>query len=371
MPDTPLLERLDTRRLITPADLPPSRDDFKVVGTFNPGAVQLDDGSVVLLVRVAETPAEERDGMVASPRYTPEGELVVDWIDLSRVDHRDPRWVRFNDTGFQRLRFISHLRVVRLPDGVSVGDIGPAITGSNDLETFGLEDPRIVNLDGEFCITAVGVSWHGVNTVLLTTTDFETFDRRGVLFMRENKDVVLFPQRINGEVLAISRPTGNFQTMQPEMWLSSSPDLVHFGRHTPFWSTTPPEERLDSADQAATSWDDGRVGGGVPPIRTDRGWLVVYHASCRPGPGEPVGVYAAGALLLDPENPQRVIAKTPGPFMAPEADFEKTGYVNAVVFPTGHARQGDDLLLYYGAADADTGVVRYRLADLMDTLVEV
>ena len=81
------LPRLETVRLITPNDLPPTRDDFAVIGTFNPGAIQLDDGRVVLLVRVAERPAETRDGYVASPRYTPEGEQVIDWIEARPRRH--------------------------------------------------------------------------------------------------------------------------------------------------------------------------------------------------------------------------------------------------------------------------------------------
>ena len=258
--------------------------------------------------------------------------------------------------------------MVTLNDGVSIGEIGPAVTPANDFETFGLEDPRIVKLGDDYLITVVGASWHGVNTELISTRDFKTFDRRGVAFLRENKDVVLFPEKIDGHYAAISRPTGTFETMQPEMWISYSPDLVHWGRHAPLWGTTPPGERVDGDEHPATRWDDAKVGGGVPPIRTDRGWLKIYHASCRPAPGEPIGVYAAGALLLDGDDPGRVIARTPDAFMRPQEDFESTGFVKAVVFPTGYAMQDDDILLYYGAADTDVGVARYRFADLMDAL---
>lgn len=369
---TSTLPRLETRCLIRPADLPPSRDDFEVVGTFNPAAIQLDDGSVVMLVRVAERPVETRDGFVASPRYTPDGEIELDWIDADRVTTNDPRMAIFNDTGFKRLTFINHLRVVRLAeDGVTIREVGPIIDYHADHATFGLEDPRLTRLGDTYYITAVGASHHGVCTVLLGTQDFETYDDRGIAFCRENKDIVLFPEKIGGRYAAIHRPTGKFEVTQPEMWLAFSPDLKHWGDHQPLWGSGPGSQGRSESPATSSGgggWDDGRVGGGVPPIRTEAGWLVIYHASCKPGPGEPIGVYAAGALLLDLDDPSRVLAASPDAFMRPEEDFERSGFVKAVVFPTGYAMRGEDLLLYYGAADTSVGVVRYRLKDLIESL---
>lgn len=382
------LPRLETRCLLTPADLPPSRDGFEVVGAFNPAAIQLDDGSVVMLVRVAEQPIEKRDGLIASPRYTPEGEIILDWIDADRVTTNDPRMVVFKDTGFKRLTFINHLRVVRIADdGVTVKEIGPILDYHADHAAFGLEDPRLTRIDGTYFITAVGASFHGVCTVLLSTDDFKTVTDHGIIFCRENKDIVLFPEQIGGRYAAIHRPTGKFEVTNPEMWLAYSPDLKYWGEHTPLWGSGPasapgsdpgsvPEGAINNVLESTNNnsgggvggWDDGRVGGGVPPIRTDHGWLKIYHASCKPGPGEPIGVYAAGALLLHLEDPSRVLAASPEAFMRPEMDFEKQGFVKAVVFPTGYAMRGEDLLLYFGAADTNVGVVRYRLNDLLDSL---
>jgi predicted GH43/DUF377 family glycosyl hydrolase len=369
-----MLERLETRCLLRPEDVPPSREDFEVIGVFNPGGVRLPDGSIVLLARVAERPTETREGFIASPRYNEAGAQIIDWIDRDQVKSHDPRGVQFHETGFKRLTFTSHLRVVYLSgDGMAVDRLGPTILPETDMEIFGLEDPRLTVIDGELYITVVGASWHGVNTLLMKSSiDFTEVERLGVVFMRENKDVILFPEKIGERFAAISRPTGKFETMQPEMWISYSPDLKHWGDHQPLWGSTPPPEIIkDNGTGEVTSggWDDGRVGGGVPPIRTDCGWLKVYHASCKPAPGEPIGVYAAGALLLDHDDPGKVLAKTPDAFMRPEADFETSGFVKAVVFPTGYAIADDDLLLYYGAADTNIGVVRYRLVDLLDAMV--
>ncbi|MEO1236556.1 MAG: glycosylase [Planctomycetota bacterium] len=362
------IERLDTRCLLTPADLPPSRDGFEVVGAFNPAAIQLEDGTVAMLVRVAEQPTERREGFIASPRHTPDGDVELDWIDREHVHLHDPRLAIFKDTGFKRLTFLNHLRLVRLAaDGVTIDGIGPVVGFHADHATFGLEDPRLTRIGDRYYVTAVGASFHGVCTVLLSTDDFEHYQNHGIVFCRENKDIVLFPEKIDGRYAAIHRPTGKFEVTQPEMWLAYSPDLVHWGGHRPLWGSG--DRGTDGVTAEASSvWDDGRVGGGVPPIRTDRGWLVVYHASCRPEPGEPIGVYAAGALLLDRDDPSRVLAASPDAFMRPEFDFEKQGFVKAVVFPTGYALQDDNLLLYYGAADTNVGVVRYRTTDLLDSL---
>lgn len=359
------LPRLETRCLIRPGDLPPSRDGFEVIGTFNPAAVQRDDGSVVMLVRVAERPVEQRPGYVAAPRYTRDEDISIDWIDHEQVTLNDPRMAIYKYTGFKRLTFTSHLRVVHFEsDGVSLREVGGVIESFDDHATFGLEDPRITAIegDGAFRITAAAASEHGVCTVLMSTGDFTSFNHGGIIFCRENKDVVLFPEKVDGRYVAIHRPTGKFEVTQPEMWISYSPDLRYWGDHRPLWGSA-------NAPEPATSWDSGRVGGGVPPIRTERGWLKIYHASCKPEPGEPIGVYAAGALLLDGDDPSKVIARSPDAFMRPEEDFEKVGFVKAVVFPTGYAMQDQDILLYYGAADTNVGVVRYNLAGLLDSLV--
>ena len=375
-----VLERLETRCLLTPADLPPSREDFEVVGTFNPAAIEVEGGRVVLLVRVAERPRERRDDSVAAPRYDADGRIVVDWIETAGLTLIDPRMVVFPDTGFKRLTFINHLRVVTLaPGGMAVESVGGIVNYHADHASFGLEDPRLTRIDGRCYLTAVGASFHGVCTVLLSTTDFEGYEDHGIIFCRENKDVVLFPEKVGGLYRAIHRPTGKFEVTNPEMWLASSPDLRYWGDHRPLWGSGREGSGQGGAGRELPGhalprgggWDDGRVGGGVPPIWTERGWLKIYHASCRPLPGEPIGTYAAGALLLDLNDPGRVLAASPDAFMRPEADFETLGFVKAVVFPTGYALDGDDLRLYYGAADTNVGVVRYSLAALMGSLVGV
>ena len=130
------------------------------------------------------------------------------------------------------------------------------------------------------------------------------------------------------------------------MWVARSPDLIHWGR-----ARRPARRRGD--------WETGRVGAGPPPIRVPDGWLAIYHGNRHPTrPGE-VGAYYGGALLLDPDDPARVLRRTAEPFFAPEADFEVAASSRTSSSRPGSSRTGDTLLVYYGAADACTAVVEF------------
>ena len=167
------------------------------------------------------------------------------------------------------------------------------------MEEFGVEDPRITPLDGRFYFTYVAVSRHGPATALASTADFRTFERHGVIFCPENKDVVLFPEQIGGAYAALHRPVCGTPFTRPEMWVARSPDLIHWGAHAPL-------------TVAGGEWQSGRVGAGPPPIRVPDGWLAIYHGNRHPTrPGE-VGAYYGGAVLLDPDDPARVLRRTPG-----------------------------------------------------------
>ena len=348
--------RLATWLLLRPGDVPASREDFEVVSVFNPGAVRQEDGEVVLLVRIAERPRERRPGLTGLPRWDPTEGLTVDWVPDAELDPIDPRVVRRKADGLVRLTFTSHLRVVRCGDGRAVREITDVtFRPQAEVEEFGVEDPRITPLDGRFYFTYVAVSRHGPATALASTTDFRMFTRHGVIACPENKDVVLFPERVGGSYAALHRPVCGTPFTRPEMWVARSPDLLHWGDHTP----------LAVGDGA---WQSGRVGAGTPPLRVADGWLEIYHGNRQPTrPGE-VGIYYGGALLLDPDDPARVLRRTPEPFFHPEADFEVHGFVPNVVFPTGVVRDGDSLLVSYGAADAFTAVAEFSERALLDSL---
>jgi predicted GH43/DUF377 family glycosyl hydrolase len=280
----------------------------------------------------------------------------VEYLPDAELEPIDPRVVRRRADGLVRLTFLSHLRVVRCGDGRSVETVSKVtFSPQAEWEEFGVEDARITPLDGRFWFTYVAVSRHGAATALASTADFHTFDRHGIVFCPENKDVVLFPQRVGGGYAALHRPSGATPFTRPQMWLARSPDLAHWGRH-------------EAIPGGSGTWETGRVGAGPPPIRTADGWLALYHGNRPPNRPGAVGAYAAGALLLDPEEPARVLRRTREAIMQPAADFERHGFVPDVVFPTGIVETGDTLLVYYGAADACTAVVEFSRAELLAAL---
>lgn len=347
--------RLFQKLLLTPADVPASRDDFEVVGAFNPGVVRVGD-EVVMLVRVAERPREVRVGATPLPRWDPEAGLTVDWVRDADLRPIDPRVVERVSDGLVRLTFTSHLRVVRLGDGRSVRAVDPVrFVPEGPMEEFGVEDPRITEIDGRYYFTYVSVSRHGACTSLASTSDFRSFERHGVIFPSENKDVVLFPEKIAGAYAAIHRPNPATPFNRPEMWTASSPDLLHWGRHA-------------CLRGGGGAWETGRVGAGAPPVRTPDGWLEIYHGNRRPSkPGE-VGAYSTGALLLAPDDPSRILARTTDSIMEPTADFERRGFVPDVVFVTGIVESVAGWLVYYGAADSSTAVTEFARDDLARAL---
>jgi len=351
-----MVRRLLERLLLRPGDVPPSQADFEVIGVINPAAMTIGN-EVKLLVRVVERPREKRPGFIPLPRWVPGGKLAVDWLAEQELDIIDCRAVRRKSDGVVRLTFTSHLRLVHCGAGRSVLSIGrETFVPESELEEYGVEDPRLTQIGDRFYFTYVAVSRHGVATALASTADFQRFVRHGIIHCPENKDVVLFPERIGGEFHCLHRPVGSMSFTRPEIWLARSPDLVHWGRH----------ERLMGGQ---TDWETGKIGSGTPPLKTADGWLVLYHGNHRPSlrPGD-VGSYAAGAILLDLDHPNQVLRRTKEPILQPSADYEIQGFVPHVVFPTGIVEQGDMLLVYYGAADTCIGLIGLDRQEVLSAL---
>ncbi len=361
-----MVKRLESTLLLGPGDFSPTGAGLKVIGVFNPGAARIGD-DIVLLVRVAEGCTDREDGYLLSPRAVVKDGRPVYEIDRLQIhpdsgakDHRKPLLM----DGSRRLAFVSHLELVRLaPDGRSLEGITRhlQLLPSTPLEEFGVEDPRITKIDDVYYITYVTVSGSmGVCTSLMCTTDFRTFDRRGIMFPCENKDVVLFPEKINGAYFALHRPVGRIGISDLAIVGASSPDLVHWGNHAFV---------LGCAREPG--WYNARIGAGTPPIRTERGWLSIFHGVATTSPDDPIGKYTAGALLTALDDPGRLVAVSKQPFFRAEADYELAGYVNNVVFPTGMVRDREDedkVLVYYGCADSCIAVCVFSISDILESL---
>jgi predicted GH43/DUF377 family glycosyl hydrolase len=185
------------------------------------------------------------------------------------------------------------------------------------------------------------------------TSDWLSFESLGLLLPTPNKDAALFPCTFGDRYLMINRPTSAI-VGGSDIWLSASPDLRYWGEHKCIVQRRP------------HSWDSGRIGVNGPPIRTDFGWLVMYHGA------DSTKRYRLGAVLLDLNDPSLVLARTAEPIMEPEADYELKGFFNAVVFSNGHLFDGKTITLYYGAADTVICGATIQLNDVMKALgVEV
>ena len=160
-------------------------------------------------------------------------------------------------------------------------------------------------------------------------------------------------EEAQGDYVALHRPaTSTFSP--PQMWVARSRELIDWGRH----------QHLAGG---VYDWEGGRVGAGPPPIRTDEGWLEIHHGSVRANRGG-TGAYAGGAMLLDLEDPGRVLRRSADPILVPETDYELHGFVGSVVFPTGVVETGETLLIYYGAADTASAVVELSLREVLEAL---
>lgn len=337
----PTVRRAECNPLLKTADVKPSHETLKVDGIFNCGVTKY-NGEYVLLCRIAESVKNSEEGIVAFPTIVRHRDKNVFKIvklvksEHPELDFSDSRTISRGGNGYKNVAYLtsfSHLRIARSKDGFhfTVAD-DPLIEPDTETECWGMEDPRIICVDGTYYINYTAVSPDGAATAMISTKDFKTFERHGLIFLPENKDVTIFPEKINGKYLAFNRPVP-CSIGTPDIWLSESEDLFHWGRHRHFHSVS--EE----------GWDSGRVGGGAPPFRTEKGWIKIYHAA------DKNHRYCLGAFLLDAEDPMKVLAKSETPLLEPEANYEKKGFFGNVVFTCGCIYEDRTVKIYYGAAD--------------------
>jgi predicted GH43/DUF377 family glycosyl hydrolase len=261
------------------------------------------------------------------------------------------------------MRGISHLTVARSANGVDGWTIAaePLLAPEPGVESeqWGLEDPRVVWVDEleRWVITCTAYGPAGPAVYLATTADFASVERHGIIRQAEDKNAALLPHRIDGRWILLHRPKTEFGGARGEILLSRSPDLDS-------WSA--PEQVLQP--RAGAWWDSLRIGLGPPPLRTDRGWLLVYHGVKDTISGE---VYRVGVALLDLDEPTRVLRRLPSWILAPLAPYERVGDVPNVIFPCGlvHDTPSGTIRLYYGAADSAVCLATAQLDDLLETVL--
>jgi beta-1,2-mannobiose phosphorylase / 1,2-beta-oligomannan phosphorylase len=246
-----------------------------------------------------------------------------------------------------------------------------AISPTEEYEKYGIEDPRIVEIDHQAYISYVILSGYVrdrplASTALATTTDYIDYTRLGIITSKEsdNKDVVLFPEKINEKLsngeekmtyFFLHRPSSwigsAYGVDRPSIWLGEGNSLTNFEKHTLLLK---PEEK----------WESLKVGAGTPPIKTKHGWLVIYHGVSNDR------VYSAGAAILDLKEPGKVVGRTKKPILEPEETYERHGDVDNVVFPTGACVIDGKLFVYYGGADKVCCLATADLNELVDCILQ-
>ncbi len=312
-----LLERLATNPLVRPSQIPFTAAS----GAFNPGAcVDRASDRVVLLVRVFE--AESRRSCLA--------------MALSRT-------------------------------GLNVDEIwpAPAVAREASYEEWGVEDARITYLEeeGRYAITYTGYSSAGPRVCLITTDDLldpARYRRHGPRIAGENKNCVILPRKVGGQYVILHRPMPNIACMRVDALESE-------------WQPG----GVEILGPAAGTWRSSRVGAGAPPIETRLGWLMPFHGATTIAEGN---VYSMGWMLLDRDEPERVLYVSRDAALTPTAAYEieagpipqvdMANFVTGVrvVFPQGLVQRGDDLIVYYGAADVCVAAARVNTEALLASL---
>jgi predicted GH43/DUF377 family glycosyl hydrolase len=346
-----IAQRFANNPIISPAQIVPSVAGFEVASAFNPGAFEY-KGKIGLVLRVAERP-EVKNGYVDSVSISIDGRTEVSSFQISDPDIKIIDTRLFSYKGVDHLTTLSHLRLAWSEDGENFEvEEKPMLIGASEYEALGIEDSRVTKIDDTYYLTYTAVSHNGYGVGMQSTKDWKTFEKFGVVIPPFNKDATLFPEKISDLYHMLHRPTGS-GIGGPYIWSASSPDLHNWGNHKCIAQVRPGK------------WDSERIGAGSAPIKTEQGWLEIYHGAEKVSTGHR---YCLGALLLDLKDPSKVIARSTEPIMEPISPYELEGFYGNVVFTNGQVIRGDEVLLYYGAADSYTCGARLSIKEILNSL---
>lgn len=358
------MNNFDVDRLVlVPADIDLSRSPLAghldaetyVLGAFNPGLTRLPNGNLLMMVRIAEVLRHPvRDGKVHAIRWE-EGRFVLDGWPLELADTADPRKFMLHGGGWKimALTSLSWLLPVELSaDGLKIITIhyDRAIAPQGSWQCYGVEDARISRVDDRWLMTTCSVSPERHSTTLYSSANGLDWQFEDMVLDHQNKDMLIFEGRIDGQYWAQTRPLGDLYFAYPpgSQWragpsinLATSPDARHWKPHI--------EPGLrPHADTVATA----RMGGGAPPLLTPEGWLSLWHGV---EPKEIVGIYRTYWSLLDRDDPAKVVRTGHDALLEPNpaltAPLEDIMYLRDVVFTTGIVEAGDHYIVASGEAD--------------------
>ena len=308
-----------------------------------------------------------------APKDVPYGPAMVFNAGVAKYQGKYVMVFR-NDYGDEEKQTVAPFSTTNLglafsDDGIH-WDVRPTPCWSwNDDEVIRVYDPRLTVIDGKCCMCFAVDTKHGLRGGIASTEDFERFEVLS-LSVPDNRNMVLFPERIGGRYVRLERPFPVYSrggVDRFDMWLSDSPDLKYWGG-----------SKLVLAVEQVPFAND-KVGPGAPPVKTDKGWLTTFHAvDIDPGRGkngwEPAWKkrYSAGIMLLDLDDPGKIVGMARSPLLAPEAPYETAGgFRNDVIFPGGMILEDSgEVKIYYGAADTVECLATAHVDDLVRLCLE-
>jgi predicted GH43/DUF377 family glycosyl hydrolase len=259
-------------------------------------------------------------------------------------------------------RDVGQTRIARSKDGIHF-----ELSNENFIDTQTNEYPynlyhhfidnRVTKIDDTYyIITPVMV--HGFDSpvgMLGKTKDFKTYERIDIITQPKNRGASLFPEKINGKYYKLDRPGGG-DGGNGDIWISASTDLIHWGEFKPVLAA------------GYRFWNVQKIGP-TPPIKTEKGWLDIIHGVFTPAGGT---YYYIGAMLLDLNEPWKVIGKTNSYLLGPEMEYERHGNCDNTVFPCGAIvdYEKDQLRLYYGACDNYICLATGSLSEIVNACIE-
>ena len=295
-----IFTKYENNPIMTPAQMP-----IDVLYTFNPGAIQFGDETILIM-------------------------------DVTTIDDIHRLWIARSRDG---IHFTPDPEKLPMP---------PVDPYHPEMNTY---DPRITKIGDDYIILyASDLEQNQVRVGILRTRDFKTFERVATGSDLGNRNGCLFPEKINGNYVRFDRPFGN-ELAPCSMWFSESPDLVYWGKSRPVTYKGKP-------------FIDGfKMGAGAVPIRTEKGWLEIYHTVSCTCNGF---IYRLKAMLLDLEDPSKIIGYTKNFLLWPEYDYEMRGRVMDVVFTCNALLDPDGTIrVYYGAADTNIGLATAKIDDVI------
>src|SRR3989344_3780033 len=262
---------------------------------------------------------------------------------------------------------ISTIGIAKSRDGLHFKDRKQLIEPTEEWEKFGCEDPRITFFEGRYYIFYTALSVYpfapeGIRTAVAISDDLKKVKEKHRVTTFNSKAMVLFPERINGKATLLF--SAHTDGAAAKMVTAQADDISEFWSPK-FWESWYSKMNENEIKQLRRN-DYDHVEVGATPIKTKYGWLVVYSHIQNFFPGGNGGpLFGIEALLLDLENPQKIIGRTKGPLMVPEEPYEISGHVSNIVFPSGVLLNGNTLTIYYGASDTTACSARVNIDDLI------